>query len=443
MRPNLTLPVLLAMVVAAACGSPSPAASPPTTQPAQAAVPTTAPAIAAPATAAGGPTVAAAASGGASGVPKIAPNANDSLKGKEIKIGVLTSTEGIAQAPQAKRQDQAIQIAVDELNAAGGVNGATITVVSADSHGNSGTIADNVRRLTSDEKVHVIIGPLSSGEGQIAYPAAAAEKTPIVCNGCAAAGILDLGQPYAFRLAMQDDQNTGPVIEYAQKTKGFKSVAIVYDAKDVTSKFMSTSFWPVVMKKLGVNVLTDSDPITFNSNDVSFIAQVTKLKAMNPGAVVLSGGVADVIKIAAEMQRQGIKTQLLGSGALQSSGDDFTKPCADACEGMITAAQFNPTTTDPEAAAIIKNFTAKCSCPATLNGAFAYDAVYSVVDVMRRLNVSTDALAERQKITDALHQLTFKGASGSYTFTANGDIVRPGLVATVHNGTFDIQAIPN
>jgi branched-chain amino acid transport system substrate-binding protein len=430
------LPVLVAAVLLTACNTPAPAATAPATQP---------PATAAPAAAAkpAGSPQAAAASQPTGATPKIAPNANDSLAGKEIKIGVLTSTEGIAQAPQAKRQDQAIAIAVDEINAAGGVNGAKITVVTADSHGNSSTIADNVRRLTSDEKVHVIIGPLSSGEGQIAYPAAAAEKTPIICNGCAAAGILDLGQPYDFRLAMQDDQNTEPVIVYAQKTKGFKSAAIVYDAKDVTSKFMSTSFWPVVMKKQSVSVLTDADPITYNSGDVSFIAQVTKLKALNPEAVVLSGGVADVIKIASEMQRQGIKAQLLGSGALQSSGDDFTKPCADACEGMITAAQFNPDTTDPEAAAIVKNLTTKCDCPATLNGAFAYDAVYSVVDVMRRLNVSTDAVAERQRITDALHQLKFKGASGSYEFTDKGDIVRPGLVATVHNGSFQIQPIPN
>src|SRR5689334_10774163 len=105
----MSLSLMLVAGCATTPAAPTPAAAP--TSPAPAA------------TSAGAPTTAA--------VPKIAANANESLKGKEIKIGVLTSTEGVAWAPSAKRQDQAIQIAVEEINATGGINGAPIRIVSA------------------------------------------------------------------------------------------------------------------------------------------------------------------------------------------------------------------------------------------------------------------------------------------------------------------------
>jgi branched-chain amino acid transport system substrate-binding protein len=416
----------LSLILVAGCAT-SPAA------PAPAVAPTSPP-----------PTAASAGAPASGAVPKIAANANESLKGKEIKVGVLTSTEGVAWAPSAKRQDQAIQIAVDEINAAGGINGAPIKIVSADSHGDLNTIANNVRRLAADENVEVIIGPLASGEGQIAFPAAAAQKLPIVCNGCAAAGLLESAQPYAFRLVMQDDKNTDPVVGYAIKQKGIKTAAIVNDVKDAVSKFMGTQFWPTAFKKYGVTNLTEQDPITFNTNDQNYVAQVTKLKSLNPDAVATVGGPADVVRLAAEMQRQGMKTQLLGSGGLQSTGSDFTGPCGSACEGMITSAQFWPENPDPAVAPIIKNFSSRCQCDITLNGAYAYDAVYMIADIMRKGTYTADAASDREKLTQALHQVKdFTGASGTYSLGADGDITRPGMLATVTNGTFVISAIPN
>jgi branched-chain amino acid transport system substrate-binding protein len=425
----------LLLVVGCAGNAAPPAAAPPAAAP-----PTAAPAPVATAASAA-PTTASAPSGA---TPKISPNVNQSLNGKEIKIGVLTSTEGVAWAPSAKRQDQAIDIAVAEINAAGGINGAPIRIVSADSHGNLNTIADSVRRLAADENVEVIVGPLASGEGQIAYPAAAAQKVPIVCNGCAAAGLLDGSQPYAFRLVMQDDKNTEPVIAYAIKQKNIKTAAVINDVKDAVSKFMGTEFWPSAFKKYGVTNLTAQDPITFNTNDQSYVAQVTKLKALNPDAVATVGGPADVVRLAAELQRQGVKTQLLGSGGLQSAGSDFTTPCGSACEGMITAAQFWPENPDPAVAPIIKNFSAKCQCDITLNGAYAYDAMYMLADILRKGQYQADPTADREKLTQALHQVKdFTGAGGTFSLGADGDIVRAGMLATITNGKFAITAVPN
>ncbi|MBI3964596.1 MAG: ABC transporter substrate-binding protein, partial [Chloroflexi bacterium] len=98
---------------------------------------------------------------------------------------------------------------------------------------------------------------------------------------------------------------------------------------------MGTAFWPELMKKNGVNIV---ETVSFNSVDPSVAAQVTKLKAANPQAVILAASPGEAAKIAIEIQRQGMKTQLLGAGGL--FGDEFVKAGCQAVEGAITAAQY-------------------------------------------------------------------------------------------------------
>src|SRR5204863_22692 len=149
-----------------------------------------------------------------------------------------------------------------------------------------------------------------------------------------------------YRNVMPDDLNTGPVIAQVVKEKNIRKVAVIVDVKDPVSKYMGSFFWPVLFDKVGVENLTKSDPVTFQSGDPSVTAQVSKLKALNPDAVVLAASPGDAAKIAIEIRRQGMKQQLLGSGAL--FGDEFLKSGGNAVEGAITAAQFWRDNPDPK-----------------------------------------------------------------------------------------------
>lgn len=447
---GLAVSLVTTLVVIATGCTPAPAAptSAPTTAPKPAApaattAPAAAPSAAAAAKPAASPSAAASPVAAGSTSPKIAANATDSLKGKEIKIGEIMSSEGVAWAPNAVAQHQALQIAIDEINATGGINGGTITLVSVDMHGNVNAIGDAVRKLASDDKVEAIIGPLASGEGQVAFPIAAQQAVPIICNGCSVPGLLEQGKPWALRLTMQDDTNTEPVIDYVQKTKGFKTAAIAGDIKDAISKYMMQSFWPKEWKKLGVTNLTP-DPITFNTGDTSFVAQVTKLKALNAEAVSINGGPADVAKMVIEMQRQGVKAQLLGSGGLQSAGTAFTDACGDACNGMMSPAQFWPENTDPQVAPLIASFSARCKCQITHNGSSAYDGMYMIADVMRKGQYTGSPDADRTKLVQDLIGLKgFIGTGGKLSFTAEGDIVRPSQLALIDNGKYVVSLLPS
>lgn len=434
------------LVIGIGCSA-APAAAPtaaPAAAPTSAPAPTAKPAAPA-ATTAAAPAATTASTGAAQAAvaPKIAANANESLKGKEVKIGEIMSSEGVAWAPNAVAQHQALQIALDELNASGGINGAQLTLVSVDMHGNVNGIGDAVRKLASDDKVEVIIGPLASGEGQVAFPIAAQQSVPIICNGCSVPGLLEQGKPWAMRLTMQDDSNSEPVIDYAQKTKGFKTAAIAGDIKDAISKYMMQNFWPKEWQKLGVTNLTP-DPITFNTGDTSYVAQVTKLKSLNAEAVSINGGPADVSKMVIEMQRQGIKTQLLASGGLQSAGTAFTDACGDACNGMISPAQFWPDNTNPQVAPMIASFNAKCKCQITHNGSSAYDGLYMIADVMRKGQYTANPDNDRTKLVQDLINLKgFVGTGGQLTFTSEGDIVRPSQVALIDKGKYVISLLPS
>lgn len=447
--PAATVVAKTGATVAAVAPTAAAAAAPAATAIAQAAPTVVAAAgTAAPAAAASAATAVAkpAATGaGATYGPKDVRDAKPAaaITGPELKIGVITVTENSPFASNGKRALEGIRFAVKEINDAGGVGGVPIRLIETDTRGDVNSTTNLVRKLATEDKVLAIIGPLLSGECAVGCPLANELKIPLVSPGSAQAGLMAKARPYAFRTVMPDDANSYQSIAAVIKRQNIKRAAIIRDEKEAIAKFMGETFWPKVFKENGAQVIED---VTFTTGDSSFAAQVTRLKAANPEAVALAAGSGDAARIALEMKRQNVKTQMLGSGGLQSSGEDFIKAGGDAVEGAITAAQFDPDNPDPAVQALMKAYKAGTGAQdVTLNAAFSYDVVYVLADVIKKQGVTNDPSkleAERDAIKNGLPKVVnFNGMGGLTSLGDDGEVKRATMIATIKGGKFVIEQL--
>jgi len=336
-----------------------------------------------------------------------------------------------------------VDYAADDINAKGGIGGVKIKLVKYDNHGSANELPNIVRQLATSDNVLAIIGPNTSGEAEIVFPIANQLKVPVLGTSVAKGGLLDKNRPWASRNLMPDDLNTAPVIEKVVKDKNIKTVAIIMDVKDAVSKYMGTAFWPPLFAKLGVKNLTESDPVTFQSGDPSVTAQVTKVKAMNPEAIVVIGAPGDAAKVAIEIRRQGLTQLILGSGALY--GDEYIQAGGKAVEGAVMSAQYWVANPDPTVRALITAFEKRSGHEAQLHEAFAYDGVLTVAKAIEKsgaTNKPADLEQDRAKIRDALDGISITGMSGSYSIDAKtGEVVRPFMMATVKDGQWKVDLL--
>ena len=286
-------------------------------------------------------------------------------------------------------------------------------------------------------------GPNTSGEAEIVFPIANQLKIPVLGTSVAKGGILTKNRPWAYRNVMPDDQNTGPVIAQVVKEKNIRKVAVIVDVKDPVSKYMGSFFWPVLFDKVGVENLTKNDPVTFQSGDPSVTAQVSKLKALNPDAVVLAASPGDAAKIAIEIRRQGMKQQLLGSGAL--FGDEFLRSGGNAVEGAITAAQFWRDNPDPKVHGYVTSLEKRTGEPPVLHDAYAYDAVLTMAEAVKKSGVTNkpaDLAKDRERIRDALAGIKIVGASGAWSLDPQtGEVDRPMMKALISGGKWHLTPV--
>ena len=365
-----------------------------------------------------------------------------SIAQQELKIGVIYTVDG-AWGSYGKKGFQGVRAAAEDINAAGGVNGMKIKLVEYDNRANPGELPNIVRQLATVDNVLAIIGPNTSGEAEIVFPIANQLKIPALGTSVAKGGILTKNRPWAFRNVMPDDQNTGPVIAQVVKEKNIKKVAVIVDVKDPVSKYMGAFFWAPLFDKIGVQDLTKKDPVTFQSGDPSVTAQVSKLKSLNPDAVVLAASPGDAAKIAIEIRRQGMKQQLLGSGALV--GDEFLKSGGAAVEGAITAAQFWRENPDPKAHAYLAALQKRTGEPPVLHDAYAYDGMLAMAEAIQKGGVTNkpeDLAKDRSRIRDALDGIKVAGGSGNWSLDPKtGEVERPMLKATISRGQWQLTPI--
>ncbi|MBO8164492.1 MAG: ABC transporter substrate-binding protein [Brevibacillus sp.] len=339
------------------------------------------------------------------------------------KIGVVSFLSGSG-AAYGEAQKAGLELAQAELNKAN-EGKLKIELLFEDSGGKKESAINAVNKLINQDNVVAIIGPTLSGEMFAAGPIANEAETPIFGISNTAEGINDIGE-YVFRNSLPESIAIPTAMKKAVDKLGLKTAAFIYAAND---DFSVSGFQTMkkTAEELGLENLGES---TFSIGDVDFSAQLTKVKELNPDALLISGLYKEGSMIVKKARELGIQSTIIG-------GNGFNNPkvfeiAGDAAEGLIVATPFSPEKQDEKVQAFVKAFEEKYGKKPDQFAAQAYDALYIMSQSLLQAGE-----ADRNKLRDALAQLKdFNGVSGKLSFDENRNPIGEAVVVVAKGGKY-------
>jgi branched-chain amino acid transport system substrate-binding protein len=344
--------------------------------------------------------------------------------GTSIKLADVAELSG-GGATVGTNWKNGIDLAIEEINAKGGVLGRKLEVTHADSQSNPGVARAQVQKALDNEP-YVLLGPGYSGSVKVTAPLAAEAGIAQIMGG-EAAELTQAGNKFLFRTSFGQQSSMPKVAKYINDDIKAKSVAIVWvnndfgrGGRDVIAREFA---------RYGIKVAAD---LSTEAGQADFAADVSKIKAANPDAVFIYLNEEESARILKELKRQGVTVPLIGETTLV--GQKVVELAGDAANG---ARGHVGLTTDAPVDLIKgfrEKFVRKYSYIPDHNGIKGYLAVYMVKAATEKMGkVDGKALA------DALHGLTVRAANEpgilmDVTFDQNGDIDRQGFLVEIVEG---------
>ncbi|MCS4510161.1 ABC transporter substrate-binding protein [Xylophilus ampelinus] len=331
----------------------------------------------------------------------------------DLRIGVAEALSGgAAQYGSAIRNG--FQLAADELNAAGGIHGDRIVLVVEDEQGKKEEAINVFKKLIFQDKVLMVFGPTLSNSAQAADPVAQAAKTVAFGTSNTADGITSIGD-YVFRNSVTEADVLPATIKTAVAKAGVKKVAVFYGNDDVFTKSGYDNF-KKALDDLKIPVTTTE---TFAKGDVDFKAQLTKIKAGNPDAIVLSALLAEGAPIMVQARQIGLNVPVIGGNGMNST--KIFELAKDKSDGLYVGSPWSASNDTPENARFIKAYTAKYSAAPDQFAAQAYDALYIAAQAIKSVKITGQLPADRTAVRDALPKVKWTGATGAFEFRRAND----------------------
>ncbi len=326
------------------------------------------------------------------------------------KIGAILSVTGPTSFigdPEKKT----LEMLVDEVNQAGGINGHPLKLIVYDTQGEETLAVKKFIRLVVQDRVLAVIGPSRTGTSLAVVPYAERYKVPLI--SCAAGiRIVEPVKPYVFKTAQSDRLAVKKIYEYCV-TKGIKRVAIL----TVSNGFGQSG--RNELKRLapsyGIEVVADE---VFGPKDVDMKPQLIRIRQKSPQAVICWGTNPGPAIVAKNMKELGMKQQLFMSHGVASKR--FIELAGEAAEGIILPAgklivAHELPDTDPQKPILlsyIERYKARYGKEPSSFGGHAYDAFLLL---KKALEV---AGPDRAKIRDALENIkNLKGIHGVFNMS--------------------------
>src|SRR5256712_1965104 len=229
-----------------------------------------------------------------------------------IKIGEVGSMTG-TEATFGSSSDRGSELAVKEVNGAGGIRGRQIQVIALDDEGKPEEAATAATRLIASEHVLALLGEVASTRSLFMAPKAQAAKVPMVSPSSTNEKVTAVGD-YIFRACFIDPFQGYVMAKFATETLKLKKAAILRDVRNDYSVGLAKVFNDNFTKMGGQIVDNES----YSSGDVDFKAQLTNIKGAAPQALYVPGYYTDVGLIARQAREVGLTVPLLGGDGWDS-----------------------------------------------------------------------------------------------------------------------------
>jgi branched-chain amino acid transport system substrate-binding protein len=342
--------------------------------------------------------------------------------GDKVRIGVFMSTTG-STANFGISSVNGIKMAADEINAAGGINGKQVELLVQDDRSDASEAATIVTKFVTQDQVHAVIGEVASSRSIAAAPIAQNAKIPMLTPSSTNPEVTKKGD-FIFRSCFIDPYQGAAIAQFAAKTLGAKTAAIMVDRKNDYSTGLEKVISETFTRFGGKIVATQS----YQEGDQDFNAQLTSLKGSNPEVIFVPGYYNDVGLIAKQARDKGITVPLIGGDGWDS--EQLYKIGGTALNGSYFTNHYSPFDTDPRVVKFVNDYKSRYSSTPDALAATAYDAANIMFDAIKRAKSLSG-----QDIRDALAATNaFPGVTGTVTFNQQRDAVKPIVMIEIKDG---------
>ena len=336
-----------------------------------------------------------------------------------VKIGFVGPMTGDA-AQYGKLMSQAVKLAADEKNAAGGIGGKKISVVVEDDEAKVDKGNAAIKKLTGVDKIYGLVGAVFSSVSLAIAPKAEATKTIMISPSSTHKDLPKKGR-YIFRTIMSDSVQAEVFAKYVAQVAQIKTVAVLYIKNDY-SQGLAEDFKTVYEKEGGKVIAME----TGIQGDKDFKTQLTKIKGLKPEALYIPNYVAEMAQILEQANQLGLKAKILSADGY--SNPEIFKLAGKLADGVVFS------NTESDNAAVSEKFKAdymkKWGKEPDAFSFNSYDAANILINAIEKVyNASSDAekrewKLDREKIlAEVAATKNYPGVSGMITFI-NNDVAK-------------------
>ncbi|MFD2616203.1 ABC transporter substrate-binding protein [Terrilactibacillus laevilacticus] len=340
-----------------------------------------------------------------------------------MKIGLVTQLSG-GGALYGNLMKQGAQLAVDQINAKGGVDGRKLKLLAEDDQANPSESVKVTQRMVSDENIDAWIGTLKSSDTITDIGITAKKNIPSFVPVAVADNVTDSGLNNVYRNVAKNSMQITEMVNYILKEQPHKKMAIIAE---------NTDYGRNIVKIFSEQFEKDGRKITnkelYNVGQKDFNNQLTKIKASKPDSVLIAGLVAEGALIAKQAKQLGINQQLYSFGGFM--GKQPMELGGSAVNNLIHTDYFVPTAKDEKTQSFVNDFNKKYGqIPDSYYSAATYDAVYLYADAVKKAGTS-----DPEKVNKVLHELKDEHTvMGDITFDKNGQAATKVWISQIQDG---------
>jgi branched-chain amino acid transport system substrate-binding protein len=343
---------------------------------------------------------------------------------KSVSFAFIGELSGAGAVSSTNFRDGAL-MAIQEINAKGGILGRKVELKQYDTQTNPGTARSQMQKAI-DEDPYVILGPIFSGIVKVSMMLAQQAEIPQIMGG-EASDLTQQGNDYLFRTSFGQQVSMPKIANYMRDGVKAKTVAVIWVNNDF-GKGGRDNFIKE-MNSRGIKIVAD---LSTESGQTDFAADVVKAKAANPEAIFVYTNEEESARFLREARKQGIAVPLIGETTLL--GQKVIDLAGDAANGARGHVGLSADIPVPAVQEFKTKFNAKFKYVPDHNGIKGYSGVYAVAYATKK-----QGKFDRKALAKSLHGMTITPAEEpgillETTWDNKGDIDRISYIAEVING---------
>jgi branched-chain amino acid transport system substrate-binding protein len=338
----------------------------------------------------------------------------------EWKVGAYFSLSGDDTAFGVDTKE-GIELAIDEVNKAGGVKGKPIKVLFEDDKSKPEEATNKVLQLIDRDHVVALLGEVASARSKAGGIVANKKKVPMISPSSTNPDVTKVG-PFVFRVCFTDDVQGKMAAQFIVDTQKKKKVALFFASDDLYSSGLAKEFRDEA-KKLGAEIVIEK---SFLKKETNFTTYINEIKSANPEMIYAPIYYNAMTPIARQAKAAGVAGSMFVGGDGWDS-DDLLRDAGDEMEGAFYTNHYAPDVPWPSSQAFVSKYKEKFNRAPTGLAAMGYDAAKLLADAMGRAKeVTPDAIREAIQNTKG-----FQGATGAITIDAERNADKPIVIVQI------------